>query len=83
MKDIIKKKIKFLKRGYIENRGISVHYKKDLLFILSLVEKNKYNMFLILNDDMKLIKTIYEEETIEALKIYGNISIEEYINIRE
>lgn len=83
MKDIIKKKIKFLKRGYIENRGISVHCKKDLLFILSLVEKNKYNMFLVLNDDMKLVKTIYEEEIIEALKVYGNISIEEYINMKE
>ncbi|MCD3297892.1 metalloprotease, partial [Clostridium botulinum C/D] len=66
--------------GYIENKSISVYYKKNLLDALGVVDKNKYNLFTVLNDDMKVINIIYEEELIRALKIYGNISIEDYLN---
>lgn len=79
MGDIIKKKSKFLKKGYMENRSISIYYKKTLLEALSIIDKNKYNIFVILNKDMKAINVIYEEELIEAIKIYGNINIEEYL----
>lgn len=79
MGDIIKKKSKFLKKGYIENRSISIYYKKNLLEVLSIVDKNKYNIFIVLNKDMRAISVIYEEELIEAIKIYGNISIEDYL----
>ncbi|MCY6371868.1 M50 family metallopeptidase [Clostridium ganghwense] len=79
MGDIIRKKYKFIKRGYIENRSISMYYKKTLLEALSIVDKNKYNIFIILNKDMKAINIIYEEELIEGLKVYGNISIEDYL----
>ncbi|WP_072060619.1 M50 family metallopeptidase [Clostridium novyi] len=80
MGDIVKKKYKFIKKGYMENRSVSIHYKKSLLDALGIVDKNKYNLFTILNDDMKVVSIIYEEELIRALKNYGNISIEEYIN---
>ncbi|KEI01001.1 metalloprotease [Clostridium botulinum] len=80
MGDIIKKRCKFITRGYIENKSISVYYKKNLLDALGVVDKNKYNLFTVLNDDMKVINIIYEEELIRALKIYGNISIEDYLN---
>lgn len=83
MGDIIKKKMKFLKRGYLENKSVSIHYKKDLLTILSMVDKAKYNIFTILDDDMKVIDVIYEEEVLEVLKLKGNMSIEDFIKISE
>jgi stage IV sporulation protein FB len=79
MGDIIKKKSKFMKKGYIENRSISIYYKKTLLEALSIVDKNKYNIFIVLNNDMKAISVIYEEELIEAIKVYGNVSIGDYL----
>ncbi|KOA21277.1 stage IV sporulation protein FB [Clostridium homopropionicum DSM 5847] len=79
MGDIINKKYKFNKKGYIENRSISMHLKKSLLEALSIIDKNKYNIFIILNSEMKAVNVIYEGELIEAIKIYGNISIEEYL----
>lgn len=79
MGDIIKKKIKFINRGYIENRSISLYYKKDLLSALSMVDKNKYNIFTILDDNMAVMDIIYEEEIVEALKLYGNITVEEFM----
>ncbi|MEA4825472.1 MAG: M50 family metallopeptidase [Clostridium sp.] len=79
MGDIVKKKYKFIKKGYIENRSISIYYKKSLLEALSIVDKNKYNIFIVLDSDMKAINVIYEGELIEAIKIYGNVTIEEYL----
>lgn len=79
MGDMVKKKYKFIKKGYIENRSISIYFKKSLLEALSIVDKNKYNIFIILNNDMKAVNVIYEGELIEALKIYGNVTIEEYL----
>ncbi|KAJ48707.1 stage IV sporulation protein FB, metalloprotease, partial [Clostridium tetanomorphum DSM 665] len=83
MGDIIKKKYKFIKRGYIENKSISIYYKKDLVSVLSIVEKNKYNIFFVLDESMKLMDIIYEEEIIEALKLYGNVTLEELMEIQD
>lgn len=79
MGDIIKKKFKFLSRGYIENKSISVFYKYNLLDVLSLVDKNKYNVFTVLDEEMTLMDIMYEDEVLEALKKYGNISIREFL----
>ncbi|MFL0247455.1 M50 family metallopeptidase [Candidatus Clostridium stratigraminis] len=83
MGDIVKKRYKFLKNGYIENKSISIHIKWDLLTALSIVDKNKYNILTVLDNEMKVMDIIYEEELVEALKHYGNIAVEEFIEIRE
>ena len=83
MGDIIKKNYKFLKRGFIENKLTSVFYKKDLIYTLSLVDKGRYNIFTVLDDNMNVVDIIYEGELIEALKRHGNMLLEEYIKIRE
>jgi stage IV sporulation protein FB len=83
MGDIVKKRYKFLKSGYIENKNLSIYYKNDLITALSILDKNKYNVFTILDSDMKVMDIIYEDELIEALKVYGNLTIEEFISIRE
>ncbi|SFB16379.1 site-2 protease family protein [Clostridium frigidicarnis] len=82
MGDIVKKKSKFLKKSYIENKSISVYYKKDLLYLMNIMDKNKNNIFTVLDDNMEFKEVIFEQEIVEALKVYGNISIEEYINIK-
>ncbi|GAA0177345.1 M50 family metallopeptidase [Clostridium sediminicola] len=81
MADVIRKKTKFSEKGFIENKSISIHFKKDLLKAMSILDKNKYNIFYVLNEEMKLLDIIYEEELIKALKCYGNITIENYIKI--
>ncbi|WP_446898711.1 M50 family metallopeptidase [Clostridium sp. LBM24168] len=83
MGDIIKKKYKFVKRGYIENRNISIHYRQSLLTAMSLFDKNKYNVFTVLDDCMKIVDMVYEEEIIEALKFYGNITLEEFLKLSD
>ncbi|MBE6053936.1 MAG: peptidase M50 [Clostridium sartagoforme] len=80
MGNIVKKRKKLLKDNYIENKSISVYYKQGLVNVLALVDRNKFNTFYILNDDMKLIYILNEDELIEALKNYGNMTVEEYIN---
>lgn len=81
MGDIIKKKYKFINRGYIENKNISIYYKKDLLSAMALFDKNKYNVFTVLDVEMRVMDIIYEEEIINALKVHGNITIEEFMKI--
>lgn len=83
MGDIIRKVRKLKKRNYIENKSISVYYKKGLVNVLTLVDKNKFNSFYVLNDDMELVGIIHEDELIKALKDYGNISLEEYMHMRK
>jgi stage IV sporulation protein FB len=83
MGDMISKVRKLKKHNYIENKSISVYYKKGLVNVLTLVDKNKFNTFYALNDDMELIGIINEDELIKALKYHGNITLEEYMEIRE
>lgn len=80
MGNVIKKRKKLLKDNFIENKSISVYYKQGLVNVLALVDRNKFNTFYVLNDDMKLIYILHEDELIEALKSYGNMTVEEYIN---
>ncbi|MBU3153538.1 M50 family metallopeptidase [Clostridium estertheticum] len=80
---IIKKKYRFIKRGYVENRSISIFCEKSLLYVLGIIDKNKYNLFTVLDGNMCVIETLYEEEIIEAIKTYGNISLNEYIDIKK
>lgn len=77
---IIKKKEKFIKRGYIENKTISVYYKLSLLQLLELVDKNKYNVFTVLDEDMNVVDILYEEDILNSLKSSGNITLEELIH---
>lgn len=80
---IIKKREKLVKRGYIENKSISVHYKLTLLQLLDLVDKNKYNIFTVLDDNMDVLEVVYEEEIINGLKNQGNMTLEQFIISRD
>lgn len=82
MGNIVKKRKSLIKNSYIENKTLSIYYKNGLVNVLGLVDRNKFNSFYILDEEMKLIYILNEDELIEALKIYGNITVEEYIKER-
>lgn len=78
MGNIFMKRNKLIRNKYLDNRIISVYYKQELVNLMSIIDKNRFNTFYILNDDLKIIFIMHEDELIEALKEYGNISLEEY-----
>lgn len=82
MGNIFVKRNKLLRNKYIENKSISVYYKQGLANVMSMVDKNRFNIFYVLDDDLKLVFIMNEDELIEALKLYGNITLEEYFGLR-
>ena len=82
MGNIFVKRNKLLRNKYIENKSISVYYKLGLINVMAIIDKNRFNSFYILDDDLKLLFIMHEDELIEALKLYGNITLEEYFDIR-
>ncbi|MBX7412400.1 M50 family metallopeptidase [Clostridium chauvoei] len=83
MGNMVKKRKKLIKNNYIENKSLSVYYKSYLVNVLGLVDRNKFNTFYVLDDDMELLYILQENELISALKFYGNLTLEEYREIRE
>ncbi|MDD6794588.1 MAG: peptidase M50 [Clostridiaceae bacterium] len=82
MGNIFKKRGNILKHDYMENRSISLYYKKDLIKVLSLLDNNKFNTFFVLDEELQLLGILYENEIINALKEYGNITLEELLRIK-
>lgn len=83
MGNLYRKRIRLEKLDYIENKNISIYYKTNLVKAMSLVDKNRFNSFFVLNEGLKVLAIIYEDELIEALKKYGNISFNEYLKYRK
>lgn len=81
--NLVRKRRRIISNGFIENRSISVYYKKELVCLLSLIEKNRLNSFFILDENLKCLGIIYEDELIDALKDYGNITVEEFLKTRK
>ena len=67
---------------FMENKSISVYYKQGLANIMSIIDKNRFNIFYVLDDDLNVLFIMNEDELIKALKGYGNITLEEYFYIR-
>lgn len=82
MGNIFRKRNKLLRNNYIENKSISVYYKLGLANVMAIIDKNRFNTFYVLDDDLKIVFIMHEDELIEALKIYGNITLEEYFDKR-
>lgn len=83
MGDMVKKVRKLKNHNYMDNKSVSIYYKKGLVNVLTLIDKNKFNSFYVLDEEMKLLGIIHEDELIMALKEYGNITLEEYIKKRK
>lgn len=82
MGEIFRKKERLIQNQYIENKSFSIYYKSDLIEVMKIFDKNKYNIIYAVDKNFKVIDRIYEEEIIEGLKIYGNIDLKELINHR-
>lgn len=78
---IVKKKEKLIRRGYLENTSISVYYKLNILQLIELIDKNKYNEFIVLDENMNMLGILYEEDILNAIKDLGNITLEEVLEI--
>ena len=83
MGNIFRKRRKLVKYSYLENKTVSVYYKLNLVRVLNLIDKNKFNSFYILDDELKVLKILNEDELLEALGEYGNITLEELIVKKE
>lgn len=83
MGNIFRKRRKLVKYNYLENKTVSVYYKLNLVRVLNLIDKNKFNSFYILDDELKVLKILNEDELLEALGEYGNITLEELIVKKE
>ena len=83
MGNIFVKRNKLLRNKYIENKSISVYYKLGLANVMAIIDKNRFNSFYVLDDDLRLLFIMHEDELIEALKLYGNITLEEYFYRRD
>lgn len=81
MSDLMKKRTGFIKKGYMETRVIAIHYKKSLLSTLNLIDKSKYNVFYVLNDELCVLDIVFEGDVLETLKEKGDLTFEEYINL--
>ena len=81
MGNIFMKRNKLLRNKYMENKSISVYYKQGLANIMSIIDKNRFNIFYVLDDDLNVLFIMNEDELIKALKGYGNITLEEYFYI--
>ena len=81
--NLIKKRRQFIKEDYMENKSLSVYYKKELVKVLSLVDINKFNSFFVLDEELRFLGIVREDELMDALKEYGNITLEELIEKRK
>lgn len=83
MGNIFKKQRNLIKNKYIENKILSVYYKQGLINIMAMVDKNRFNSFYVIDDSMRLLYIIHEDELVEAAKEYGNMTLEEYEKVRQ
>lgn len=75
--NIFRKRRKIIKEDYIENKAISIYYKISLVRVLRLIDRDRFNSFYVLDDEMKLLGVIHEDAVIDGLKQYGNITVRE------
>ncbi|MDY3829220.1 MAG: M50 family metallopeptidase [Clostridium sp.] len=82
IKSLYKKENLLINKNYLENKNICIYYKCSLIKALSFIDRNKFNCFYVLNEGLKVLGIVYEEELIEAIKNYGNINFKEYMETK-
>lgn len=79
MGDMGRKRIRVKKKGYIDTKVICVYYKKELISLLTLIDKNKFNIFYIVDDELEVLAILREDEILNTLKSKGNMEMESFI----
>lgn len=78
MGDITKKKERLINKKYIDSRITSVYCEQDMVNLLRLIDKNRFNIFYVLDEEMDLLYILKENEIIDILKTVGNMNLREY-----
>ncbi len=78
MGDITKKGERLINKKYIDSRVTSVYCEQDMINLLRIIDKNRFNIFYVLDEEMNLLYVLRENEIIETLKTIGNINLREY-----
>ncbi|MDZ4993982.1 peptidase M50 [Clostridium perfringens] len=78
MSDITKKKERLINKKYIDSRITSVYCEQDMVNLLKIIDKNRFNIFYILDEEMNILYILKENEIIEILKTIGNMNLREY-----
>lgn len=78
MGDITKKKERLINKKYIDSRITSVYCEQEMVNLLRLIDKNRFNIFYVLDEEMDLLYILKENEIIDILKTIGNMNLREY-----
>ncbi|ELC8442027.1 site-2 protease family protein [Clostridium perfringens] len=78
MSDITKKKERLINKKYIDSRITSVYCEQDMVNLLKIIDKNRFNIFYVLDEEMNILYILKENEIIEILKTIGNMNLREY-----
>ncbi|EGT3614984.1 peptidase M50 [Clostridium perfringens] len=78
MGDITKKRERLISKKYIDSRVTSVYCEQDMVNLLRIIDKNRFNIFYVLDEEMNLLYVLKENEVIEILKTVGNMNLREY-----
>nr|WP_274599733.1 site-2 protease family protein [Clostridium perfringens] len=78
MGDITKKRERLINKKYIDSRVTSVYCEQDMVNLLRIIDKNRFNIFYVLDEEMNLLYVLRENEIIETLKTIGNMNLREY-----
>lgn len=78
MGDITKKRERLINKKYIDSRVTSVYCEQDMVNLLRIIDKNRFNIFYVLDEEMNLLYILKENEIIDILKTIGNMNLREY-----
>lgn len=82
MESLFKKQNLIVRKKYMKTRSISVYWGETAIDLLKVLEKDKFHIFYILDENMKLMYILREDEFIEILNNCGNIKLKDYYNTR-
>lgn len=82
MESLFKKQNLIIRKKYMKTRCISVYWEETAINLLKILGRDRYHIFYVLDENMKLIFILREDEFIDILNNYGNIKLKDYYNTR-
>ncbi|MDO4535793.1 MAG: peptidase M50 [Clostridium perfringens] len=82
MDNLFKKQNLIKRKKYMKTKAISIYWEQSAIDLLKILEKDKFHIFYILDENMGLKYILREDEFIEILNNYGNIKLKDYYNTR-
>lgn len=82
MENLLKKQEIISKKRYIDNFSLSVSWEEYSIGLLKFLRKEKFHIFYVVDNNMKVRYILKEDEFIDILNNYGNIKLKDYYNTR-